>query len=479
MKNGKKLWLAAGVLAGALSQPVWAATDDEIAQLRQQIEDLDQKIRVLQRQQEIDKENAEAKKKDTPVVVLDKKGFALQSGDKESELRINGYIQADYRTYSYIGSPVDNFLIRRARLAITGKFGKYFSFNLTPSWDNNAAALQDAYIDANFYDWFKVRAGQFKVPFGLERLQSSANTSFVETAFTTGLTPNYEDGVQLFGTVLNGTTDYQLAVVNGNSLGGGAATSSAGTLGDNNSSKGWAARVFASPFKNGGEDALKGLGVGIAYEQAEAGNITAGVISVTPATVAPFAYLGNTIPGSDIRRWSPQAYWYYGPFGFLGEYVDVKQDVTRTAGALTNTRTLDSDAWQTLFSWVITGDDAGYTGVKPKKPFRIGSDGFGAVELVARYNVYDLDDASFVGAPGAATQTQIFNTALASPAAAVGKARDLGIGINWYLTGNYKIQTSYDVTTFDGAAGVFNATTNTITDRGTERVLFTRFQIGW
>ena len=479
MKNGKKLWLTAGLLAGALAQPAWSASDDEINQLKQQIEDLDQKIRILQRQQEIDKENAEAKKKDTPVVVLDKKGFALQSGDKENELRVNGYIQADYRNYSYTGSPVDNFLIRRARLAITGKFGKYFTFNLTPSWDNNAAGLQDAYVDAAFYDWFKVRAGQFKEPFGLERLQSSANTSFVETAFTTGLTPNYDDGVQLFGTVLNGTTDYQLAVVNGNSLGGGSATSAAGTLGDNNSSKGWVARIFTSPFKNGDTDALKGLGVGIAYENAEVGNTTAGVISITPATVAPFAYLGNTVVGSDIKRWSPQGYWYYGPFGLLGEYVHVEQDVTRTAGALTNTRTLESNAWQTLFSWAITGDDVSYNGLKPKKPFRIGSDGFGAVELVARYNVYNLDDASFVGAPGATTQTQVFNTALASPAAAVGKARDLGIGINWYLTGNYKIQASYDITTFDGGAGVFNATTNTVTDRATERVLFTRFQLGW
>src|SRR5271154_2318378 len=102
MKSVNKLRVSAiAVAVGlALSPAVWAATQDDIEQLKQQVEDLDQKILVLERKQEIDKENSEAKAKETPSVAVDNKGFGIKSGDGANELRVNGYVQADSRWYS-------------------------------------------------------------------------------------------------------------------------------------------------------------------------------------------------------------------------------------------------------------------------------------------------------------------------------------------------------------------------------------------
>ncbi len=45
------------------------------------------------------------------------------------------------------------------------------------------------------------------------------------------------------------------------------------------------------------------------------------------------------------------------------------------------------------------------------------------------------------------------------------------MGVNWYLTQNYKWSLNYDVTSFDGGAATG--------DRPDERALFTRFAVGF
>src|SRR5277367_1145120 len=226
MKSFSRLRISAVAFAvGVASSPaVWSDTQDDLQQLKQQVEELNQKIQALEQQQEIDKENVAAKAKETSTANHDdNKINTFQSDDGTETLHVGGYVQADSRWYSgnqpaiapgtatsaAATGGVDTFLIRRARLQFSGTIGNYFDYWLEPSFDDGAAGLQGAYLDADLSNLFKVRVGKFKVPLGLERLQFSSNNSFVETAFTTGLTPNYEVGAELFGTVFSGTTDYQ------------------------------------------------------------------------------------------------------------------------------------------------------------------------------------------------------------------------------------------------------------------------------
>ena len=65
---------------------------------------------------------------------------------------------------------------------------------------------------------------------------------------------------------------------------------------------------------------------------------------------------------------SPQAYYYVGPFGLLGEYVQTAQDVKNgnTFGEIS------TSAWQVAASYVITGEKASYKSVTPRKSSILG-----------------------------------------------------------------------------------------------------------
>jgi phosphate-selective porin OprO/OprP len=142
-------------------------------------------------------------------------------------------------------------------------------------------------------------------------------------------------------------------------------------------------------------------------------------------------------------RVSPQAYFYSGPFGLIAEYADSRQDVslykadTNWVYSVDKSARLKSSAWQLAGSWLLTGEDASFRGVKPFNPFKPGAEGgWGAVELVARIQENKLDDA-------------YSNFADLQRGYALG-ARTWGVGLNWYLNQSSKFAFNYESTDFTG-----------------------------
>ena len=66
---------------------------------------------------------------------------------------------------------------------------------------------------------------------------------------------------------------------------------------------------------------------------------------------------------------------------------------------LGNEELFTNTAWQLAASWVLTGENASFRGVVPRKSLSLGEGTFGAFELAARYNQLDIDDDS-VESPG-------------------------------------------------------------------------------
>ncbi len=442
------------------------ATDNDATQAK--TEELEQKVKILERKKEIDDEVSQAKAKDAPIVRAGKDGFGLRSADGNFDLRLRGYVQADARLYhSDVSNPApDTFLLRRVRPIVEGTIFKQIGFRIMPDFGGGTTVIQDANVEGNFAPHFKIRVGKFKPPVGLERLQSGTDLLFVERAFPTGLVPNRDVGVQLSGDILNGTVNYAAGIFNGVVDGG------SGDL-DSNNNKDYIARIFAEPFKNTESDGLRGLGVGLAYSHGEqSGNAAASSLPrfVTPGQQPFFNYLATnaatgtapSVPGAfadgSRQRISPQFYYYVGPFGLSGEYVQSKQEVSR-AGVR---KDIKNKAWQLAASWVVTGENASFRGVSPRAPFAWGQGHWGAFEVAARVSRLDIDDAAF---DGSATSR------LANPSASARKATDYGIGLHWYLKRYTKVVLNYDQTKFkDGA---------TDGDRDDEKVFFTRFQAGF
>lgn len=446
-------------------------------------EELDQRIKILERQLEIQKEEADAKTRDTSTTKVDDKGLSIKKGD--FELKFRGLVQADARSFLDDSAPRanDSFLFRRIRPTFEGTFGKLLGFRLTPEFAGNgsgdAASIVDAYLDLKLHPAATLRAGKVKGPVALERLQSGSAISFVERGFPTELAPNRDLGVQLQGDLFSGTVNYTLGYYNGTADGRDVT----GTDADNRKEVG--ARLFFEPFKNDlGFFQGLGFGIGSSFGTKDQGSSNAAAANSflpryrTPGQAQFFSYrtgataANATVAGTtgvyadgDHLRLSPQLYFYRNRFGLLAEYISSEQDlaISNTAagpGAVTSfEESLENTAWQAAVTYVLTGEDSSFRGVsKPARPFTAGGEGWGALELALRYGELEIDEDAF----------PIF----ANADSAASKASSYTVGLNWYLTSNVKAVANYTHTEFDGGAAAG-------ADREDEKTVFARLQLAF
>jgi phosphate-selective porin OprO and OprP len=428
---------------------------DTVAALAARVAELDQQVRILNRLHEISSDSAAAAAKDKQSVTASAKdGFSFKSADGKYLLRLRGYVQGDGRFFARDQAvpSTDNMLLRRVRPILEGAVGRYFGFRLMPDFGGTSPAIFDAYFDGNFTPAFTVRAGKFKPPLGLERLQSAQDIMFAERGLPNNLVPSRDIGLQIAGDISDGLVAYQAGVFNG-------VADLANGGDDLSDAKDFAGRVFVQPFKSG---SFRPLGLGIAGSTGlERASITnSGLPSYrTPGQNTLFKYgSSTTTPANNVFadgrriRIAPQGYFYSGPFGLLGEYT-ISRNTVDKAGAVAE---LEHKAWQAEGSFFLTGEKNSFKSPTIKKPFDLtqGSRGFGAIELVARYGELDLDPASF--------------PTYASLTTSVQKAKSLGVGANWHFTRAVKVMVDYERTTFTGGA--------TTGDREPENAVITRFQ---
>jgi phosphate-selective porin OprO and OprP len=475
MKNKKMNWhrcaIAAAVIGGqtVTNNPLLADdTTNTINSLKQQIEQLDQKVRILESNRELEKEASTEKAASSTVVTAGASGFTIRSADTNFVLKIRGYVQADARFYpddNAAGTANDTFLLRRVRPILEGTVFEEYDFRVMLDFGSGASAsaanngfVQDAYLNARFRPEFQVQVGKFKEPVGLERLQSGANLLFVERGYPTQLLPNRDVGVQLQGDLFGGALSYAAGVFNGVADGG------SGDFETADDDKDFAGRIFAHPFKNTGISPLKGLGLGVS---GTFGNQEGALRTfVSPGQQRFFGYwtgLGTNAATASVvadgEHWriSPQGYYYWGPFGLFGEYAISEQWVRRDDGAATFGRTRNT-GWQVAASYILTGEENSWRALTPKKPLNFRNGTWGAWEIAARIGQLDVDDDAF--------------PLFANPANSATEATSWGVGLNWHLNRNVKLNLNYEQTDFKGGA------TSPLLAKG-EKVVLTRVQVAF
>lgn len=474
MNKKRKVITSLLIASGILSSPLAARANDgsELEELRALVQELDQKVRVLARQNELSAEDAAARKKETPIVKASESGFGLESADGKFKFKLGAVLQGDARTFFDKGSTTttDDLLLRRAEADFQATVYDKYDFRLLTEFAPNTAGILDAYVNARFTPGFKVQFGKFKAPASLERLQSAAALKFIDRTYVAdALLPNRDIGLQLHGDLFDSKVSYAVGVFDGQV--DGAADSTSNNK-DNNTDKDFAGRLFFQPFK-GSDSALAGLGFGISGSWADLRgtttdtNLTSGY--KTPGRLTFFKYAGsnsNSVYADGERiRWSPQGYYTNGPFYLLAEYARVSQDVTRVSGGIQHAN-LNHDAWQVAASWFLTGEDNSFGVVRPKRPFDLDTGGIGAWEVAARYSELNVDKDTFNGGANS----------FADPQVSAKSAKSVALGINWHLNSFVKFATTYERTKFDG--GKKGAGT-TVLDRDDENLLSARFQLAF
>jgi phosphate-selective porin OprO/OprP len=163
-----------------------------------------------------------------------------------------------------------------------------------------------------------------------------------------------------------------------------------------------------------------------------------------------FSYSTGSIASGDRRRVSPALFYYYKAFGGFAEYMRSTQSVSNP-GVSTDVR---NQGWDVAASLLLTGEAAGERGVQPRFNFDPAAGRWGALQLVGRYTVLNVD-------------RNVFSLGLASPTASR-RTKSFTLGANWYPNSFIKIYGIYERTLFEG-----------LTSRPSENVILVRSQLAF
>ncbi len=482
------IFLSSGLAASQSAIAQTKSSDSDDASLKERVQQLEQLVSRLE--QKIDKLEAAAGREalsgtsaaparnpgdveapraqsiefptpEQPTVSAGRNTFSISSRDKLFRLRIGGHLQADGKTafdYSNPHQTISSFSVRRARPIFEGSLGQYIEFRFVPDFGTGKAVLYDAYADIKIRPYAVVRAGKMKTPLGLEQLQSDADLTFIERSLATDLVPNRDAGFELYGS-LSERLSYAAAVLNGAPVG-------QSYDGDVNNGKDVVGRLFFTPFAASGPTILQGLGFGMAASSGRQEGAVLPSFNTTGGQVPFFSYGSGSgsaavVPSAAGRRinYTPQLYFYGGPFGLMAEFVDSTQKVSAVIDNKTVAHNISNRAWQIAGSWVLTGEKKSFKGVVPRKSIEDRNTlGWGAWEVAGRYAELNVDPTAF-------------SAGFADPAKSASSAHAWTVGFHWYLNYFVKLQLEYEQTHFRG--GIAGG------DRATEKVFEQRLQFAF
>ncbi|HKU27889.1 MAG TPA: porin [Candidatus Sulfotelmatobacter sp.] len=365
----------------------------------------------------------------TGPVTFRRDGLWFSTADGSTHLQVHGYAQADDRMFSSNtrGEGVDTFLFRRIRPLFEGTLFNQVDFRFMPDFGQYNSQVQEAYLELKTLPFAKLRVGKFKEPIGLEVLRQDRDLTFTERSITSDLLPLRYVGAQLAGSMLGKSINYEGGYFAGSSDGYNAVFTQWTHANEG------VARVFLKPFASTPATALQELGFGVAGSAGAQHGAIAGL--KTPAQSTFFKYSSTAVADGQHNRLSPQAFYYAGPFGVIGEYVISSQEVLNKGhiGRIRN------EAWEVQGSIMLTGDKNSYAGFHPRDSFEPnrGFRHLGAVELAFRYSRVGIDPEAF----------PLFASSMAAQ-----QARATGIGLNWHVNRYIKLMTDYEHTNFGMAS---------------------------
>jgi hypothetical protein len=318
----------------------------------------------------------------------------------------------------------------------------------------------DAYGELKLASFASARVGLFKTPLSLERWRSDPARDWVELGTVASLVTDRDTGawVEL--------ADADQAILFGAGVFNGSTDTGSIITADVNDEKDAVAKLFIHPFRWADSVLLRDFGLGVAGSVGDhSGSALPSYKSIGQATVyslSATAKVSGLGAGSGYRL-VPQAYFYYGSLSFLGEYLRSGQGYAFKG----QDYFISQEAYDLQLGWVITGEDAAFSGLKLNPNT---SSPLGALQLVGRYQGVNFDDNAFTYG-NAASGTG----SLANNGASVSAIHSWGLGLNYVPVNNVKLLLSYEESAF--ADGQKNG--SLVVNRETEKTAFGRAQFAY
>lgn len=365
-----------------------------------------------------------------PVFSFSREGLLIADRDGFSSIKVHGYAQADGRLFvtDFQDQAHQTFLFRRVRPLVEGSLGRRVEFRFMPDFGEGKTVIQESYAEWAPAAYAAFRIGKFKSPIGLEVLRSDRELTFPERSLASDFVPTRDLGIQIGGTFREGALEY-------------AAGAFTGTEDGSNATFQWeglneaAARLFLIPFRSSGNESIQQLGFGMA---GSLGNHHAAVPTFkTMGQQTFFKYASNVAMAGAHERFAPQAYYFRGSLGVMGEYAR-SDEAARLAG---NRHEMSNQGWQIAGSYMLTGEKNSYEGVRPANSFDPAHPlrHAGGWEVAIRHSEARMDKAAF--------------PLYADPAKSAQSAFETVAGMTWYINRYVKLMSHFSNTSFQMEAG--------------------------
>jgi phosphate-selective porin OprO/OprP len=482
MLKGRLLLSAVGAPLVVVASPGAAQT---VEQLQQQIRQLQQQLQNLQNQVDQQARQARAPAPAAPAAAAPPSGVratlspanrpGISSADGQNTLELTSRLHLDFADYLRVHpqtptgqhSLTSGVNARRARIGVLGKFMGDWNYALVldfgGSSDSNTAIgartsdIVNAFISYVGFRLVAIDLGYMKVPWTLDEATDSNDIMFIERASPNAVATGLAAGQfrSAFGVRANSDRYWAGAYLTG-------PISGALHSGSNQQQLGGVARATYQLLQSSTYSLHLGLdGEYVFTPRANGSSATSidntVIFSDRPELrVDPTVFINSgAIPAKNAAVYGVEAAAGVGSFYAQGEYYiyQVSQSGL-AAGAPTPELTFDGGYVEA--SYTLTGEarnyisTAGaYSAIVPNRP--VGSGGWGAWELAARYSYVNLNSHVTPGVAPTATGG-VFG----------GRQNVYTIGVNWYPVTNIRFMLDYlhaDVNKIPTATGVGGSTT--------------------
>ncbi len=348
-----------------------------------------------------------------PVCAQDERGFVWDNRPtvvfgEDIDIELKGRAQFDWRWFDPdVNEPT--YDLRTLRLGLQGSLTRHFDWEIEREINDPAdfeegleqwqfGDWKDVYINWTTFDAFSIKAGRFKMPFGLEQTTSVSDLDFAYRALASvKIAPGRDTGVMTYGELLGGSFVYEAGVFDDDGdngtleeirfVGEGERLEDLADVGPS-----FAVRVVGELFRSlPVHDRLKGAEFGIAYTTS---NVPEGLNSLQGEEVWGYNFFDRVYVNGRRQRLGLQADWSPGSLGVKAEWM--RSSEARHGQSNRNEDLSDyiGTAWYTSATWILTGEDKD-SDVTPNDPLFGG--GIGVVEIGVRYDRLTFESAGTEG----------------------------------------------------------------------------------
>jgi phosphate-selective porin OprO/OprP len=344
-------------------------------------------------------------------------GFFVTSADGRFRFSLEGLLQVRARAFDEDGDDRHaGTELERMRFELDGVIDRTWRFHVEPKLTESALELEEAWIGVDLAkEGPLLLVGRMKEPFSLEEMIPRKHLDFPTFSILNQLVPAEDHGLTLLGGSRDARVEWGAAVYDGE---GSEAL---------NSDQDVAGRLVLRPWAGREGSRWRRLQFGCAATVGRTDQEVAGDELVTEAK-APFLAFepGSAIDGERTRL-GLEAAWLTGPFAFSAEAMHVEQRMDGAAGSLDAT----FDGWYAAASWVLTGEEKTFKGVRPASSLARGASGDwtggGAWQIAARVSNLDLDEG-------------LLGAGIVAAGSFPEDVTTVDVGLNWYATYHARVK---------------------------------------